>query len=83
MSTTARESASSSGQYAEPKRAMPIGVPRAERKDVPRAMQTSSAVWWSSTIGVHLDQHLCFLELVAKDKTQARKRERGYGIRTM
>lgn len=44
ISTTARERASSRGQYALPKRAIPVGLPRAERKDVPRAMQTSSAV---------------------------------------
>ena len=43
-STTARDSASSRGAYAEPKRARPVGVPRAVAKAEPRAIQTSSAV---------------------------------------
>jgi hypothetical protein len=43
-STTARERASSSGAYADPKRASPVGVPRASLKADPSARQTSSAV---------------------------------------
>lgn len=51
MSRTARESASSKGAYAEPKRAIPTRGPRASLKAVPRARKVSSVVWWSSTKG--------------------------------
>lgn len=51
---TARESDSSRGQYADPKRASPVMGPRADLKALPRARNVSSAVWWSSTGGFWL-----------------------------
>mmetsp|Transcript_5890 Transcript_5890/g.8772 ORF Transcript_5890/g.8772 Transcript_5890/m.8772 type:complete len:221 (+) Transcript_5890:335-997(+) len=48
MSTTTRDSASSSGHSAEANRLMFCRLPSAKSKASPRANAQSSAVWWSS-----------------------------------